>query len=176
MFRPIFLLLASLAVVTGCATVNAPSNSIYGTAATPESVFDGVYKGEGLRIKMSGNSTFGFTAKLMAYSENGAIFLRETTSNAGGIEKSRTYRITQPEPNKYICTDIDYLRRCDLTVSGDTIIITAPIYDRFGSDDFLMNAVNIYQLMPDGTLIKRTTYNKYLFFFNQEEVIAYKKQ
>lgn len=176
MYKPILICIALLSLLSGCSTVSAPGTSLKSTNALPEIVFDGSYLGEGMRLNMNGNGAYGFNASLSAYSENGAIFLRETVASAGGVNKNRTYRITQVEPHKYLCTDIDYLRNCELTLSGDTIMIKTPIYEKFGSDDFFVNAVNIYQLMSDGSILKRTTYNKYLFFFNQEEIISYKRQ
>ena len=142
----------------------------------PEDAFNGVYKGEGMRVDMFGNTKSTFRATLKAYSENGAVFMQETLDDNTGTQRQFTYRITKsPDKTGYSCVDIDSLRSCSLSRAGDSIVLKSWLMSRF-RDSFDVAMQSVYQIQPDGKILKRSSLNRFLFFFSEEEITSYQKE
>lgn len=170
------IIIISALVLSGCTEITSGRNVMSGRTVTVEDAFNGVYAGDGMRLDMYGNTSYSFKSELKAYAENGAIYMRETIANQGDRHISHTFRITKTEAGGYTCTDVDTLKPCTLSAQGDSIVLKADIDDSFGSDERHFTATNVYQFFGNGKMIKRTLFNRYIFFFDQEEIISYQKQ
>ncbi|MGE4267419.1 MAG: DUF3833 family protein [Deferribacterales bacterium] len=175
--KHIIILMAMMSLLTGCVTaLTAEGTMQAGAYATPESVFDGVYEGNGMRVDIFGNAKYTFKSTLKAYSENGAIFMQETTVDNAGAQTKNTYRFMQKTDGSYSCVDINDISSCSLTRAGDSIVLKNWVFERGRSDSMNINMQSVYQLLPDGKLIKRSSLNRFMFFFDEEEIVTYQKE
>ncbi|WP_303851074.1 DUF3833 family protein [Seleniivibrio woodruffii] len=175
--KHIIMLMAMMSLLTGCiTTLGAESTMQTGAYAIPEKVFDGVYKGSGVRVDIFGNAKYTFESTMKAYSENGAVYMQETLVDNAGIKTQYTYRFIKRDNKSYSCVDISDLGSCSLTRSGDSIVLKNWIWEKGRSDAYNYNIQSVYQLLPDGKIIKRSSLNRFMFFFDEEEITAYQKE
>jgi hypothetical protein len=165
-----------LSFLIGCVTVDGISTMQAGARAVPEEIFNGVYKGDGVRLDMHGNALYTFKAEMRAYSEGGALFMQEKITDNAGITRTYTYRFAKKTEMKYSCVDVFSLRGCSMTHAGDSIVIKSWPWEDLRSDSYESYNKAVYQLLPSGKIIKRSAVNKYLFFFDEEEITSYQKE
>lgn len=169
--------MAMMSLLTGCVTSLSAEGTMQPNAhAVPEKVFDGEYKGSGIRVDIFGNAKYTFESTLKAYSENGAVYMQETLVDNAGIETQYTYRFIKRADGSYSCVDISDLGSCSLTRSGDSIVLKNWIWEKGRSDAYNFNVQSVYQLLPDGKIIKRSSLNRFMFFFDEEEITTYQKE
>ncbi|TCK59989.1 DUF3833 family protein [Seleniivibrio woodruffii] len=171
------MLILTAFLFSGCfSTIDARRTMQAGVMATPEDAFSGVYKGEGMRVDMFGNTKSTFNATLKAYSENGTIYMQETLEDNTGTQRRFTYRITKSaDQTGYACVDIDSVRSCSVSRAGDSIVLKSWLMSRF-RDSFDVSMQSVYRILPDGKILKRSSLNRFLFFFSEEEITSYKKE
>lgn len=171
------MLILTAFLFSGCAPLTAQMNLQAGPMSIPENVFNGVYKGYGVRLDNAGYAINTFSSTLKAYQENGAIYMQETIVDNAEMTRKFTFRITKNDDRvNYNCVEVETLRSCSLFRSGDSIVLRHYPFKVYRSENLELSVQSVYQLLPDGNILKRSALSRFFYYFTEEEITSYKKE